>query len=453
VQNGNESDIDCGGGTCATCADGRYCNSDHDCRNGKCTGNTCTAPACPDGVKNGTETDTDCGGTSCPKCAGGQHCTLTQDCQAGLACRAGVCGPATCINKAKDSDETDVDCGGVCPPCANGRHCLGNGDCLNGNCTGTVCVQDRCLTVPVGSKPVGVASDGAHVWVANEGSNDVYKIDASTGNGLGVFYSGISAQYVLFDGANVWVTNPIDNTVTKFNSGGSIGSYVTGTGAPYSFSPDGITSDGTNIWVANYAAGTVAKIGASTGAILNTIPVGGNPRFLAFDGTHIWVTVPDKRPVTPSTHDVVKKILVQADNSDHVVATYDVSGPPYASYPYAIVYDGKYMWVTLGMFNTVAKLAVTGAVVGTYPAGTGPNGIAFDGTNIWITDQVCACAPGMTSGCTSCPPGTVTKLSASDGANLGTFFVGARPQWLTHDGTYLWVTNGSDDTVYRCVPW
>jgi DNA-binding beta-propeller fold protein YncE len=130
-----------------------------------------------------------------------------------------------------------------------------------------------------------------------------------------------------------------------------------------------------------------------------------------------------------------------------------VSAPPYTSYPYAILWDGEYIWVTLGTSNVVVKMASTGAIVGTYPTGFAPNGIDFDGTSIWVTDQVCACAPGFTTGCTSCPPGTVTRLRPSDGATLGTHYVGARPQWVHFDGQYLWVTNGSDNTVSRCLPW
>ncbi len=36
-------------------------------------------------------------------------------------------------------------------------------------------------TIPVGSDPIGVSSDGTHVWVANEGSGTVTELDAATG--------------------------------------------------------------------------------------------------------------------------------------------------------------------------------------------------------------------------------------------------------------------------------
>jgi DNA-binding beta-propeller fold protein YncE len=37
--------------------------------------------------------------------------------------------------------------------------------------------------------------------------------------------------------------------------------------------------------------------------------------------------------------------------------------------------------------NTVTKLAASnGAVLGTFGAGSGPFGLAFDGANIWVTN-------------------------------------------------------------------
>ena len=45
---------------------------------------------------------------------------------------------------------------------------------------------------PVGSSPFGVAFDGAHIWVANFGSNNVSKVRASDGTILGMFPVGNS---------------------------------------------------------------------------------------------------------------------------------------------------------------------------------------------------------------------------------------------------------------------
>jgi plastocyanin len=88
VENGTESDIDCGGG-CPGCMAGKDCLAPEDCQSGICGGGKCTAPTCSDGVKNGTESDLDCGGT-CPGCVVGKTCVFATDCESGL-CKASLC--------------------------------------------------------------------------------------------------------------------------------------------------------------------------------------------------------------------------------------------------------------------------------------------------------------------------------------------------------------------------
>lgn len=90
VKNQDETDKDCGGGTCPPCKVGEGCIVGPDCETNACVGGTCVAPDCADKIKNGTETDTDCGGPACPKCANGLMCQTGDDCQSGI-CTLGVC--------------------------------------------------------------------------------------------------------------------------------------------------------------------------------------------------------------------------------------------------------------------------------------------------------------------------------------------------------------------------
>src|SRR5947199_232652 len=84
-KNGNETDLDCGGGTCLPCLNGQACLAPGDCQSGSCVGHACSSPAaqCLDNTKNGSETDVDCGGGSCPACANGRSCVGPTDCQSG----------------------------------------------------------------------------------------------------------------------------------------------------------------------------------------------------------------------------------------------------------------------------------------------------------------------------------------------------------------------------------
>jgi hypothetical protein len=98
IQNGDETGVDCGGSCTTKCDTGQGCKSNADCTNQICdVGNTnlCIAPTSTDGVQNGTETDVDCGGgapTNAPKCLLGKKCgTADTNCTTGACNYAGVC--------------------------------------------------------------------------------------------------------------------------------------------------------------------------------------------------------------------------------------------------------------------------------------------------------------------------------------------------------------------------
>jgi formylglycine-generating enzyme required for sulfatase activity len=97
IQNQDETDVDCGGTFCNPCADGKNCKVAKDCADKVCSGMppTCATPTCTDLVQNGKETDVDCGGGTCPPCQIGQKCGAPADCVGNLCqgtcqCPAGM---------------------------------------------------------------------------------------------------------------------------------------------------------------------------------------------------------------------------------------------------------------------------------------------------------------------------------------------------------------------------
>lgn len=89
ARDGNESDVDCGGGTCLACPADAACTAPTDCQSGTCEQGRCTAPTCSDGVRNNFESDIDCG-VGCAGCAEGRQCFETDDC-ASKECIGGRC--------------------------------------------------------------------------------------------------------------------------------------------------------------------------------------------------------------------------------------------------------------------------------------------------------------------------------------------------------------------------
>ncbi len=84
-KNGDESDVDCGGKStqAPACADGKTCNVAADCASKVCGADKkCAVPTGTDQVQNGDESDVDCGGktTGAPKCAVGKACAKHEDC-------------------------------------------------------------------------------------------------------------------------------------------------------------------------------------------------------------------------------------------------------------------------------------------------------------------------------------------------------------------------------------
>lgn len=114
----NETDIDCGGPKCPSCADGKRCVAATDCLGKFCELNTnkCSSPSCTDTIRNGAETDVDCGGNCLVGCGVGRGCKVDKDCATGkcdLASGACAC-PTRMVTVSKATggayciDETEV---------------------------------------------------------------------------------------------------------------------------------------------------------------------------------------------------------------------------------------------------------------------------------------------------------------------------------------------------------
>lgn len=83
------------------------CNSNAECAAGAaCDAGKCVSASCVDGVKNGTESDVDCGGSSCAGCDLGKACASNTDCASGL-CAGSECAATTPIITAISANGHD----------------------------------------------------------------------------------------------------------------------------------------------------------------------------------------------------------------------------------------------------------------------------------------------------------------------------------------------------------
>jgi len=77
------------------------CMSDDECDSGVCTDDgECADPTCEDGVQNGDETDVDCGGPDCQPCSNDGGCGADSDCSSGV-CDDGTCQSPGCSDEVE----------------------------------------------------------------------------------------------------------------------------------------------------------------------------------------------------------------------------------------------------------------------------------------------------------------------------------------------------------------
>jgi len=220
VQNGSETDVDCGGGSCPPCTPGDGCSSASDCTSGVCSGGICQAPTCSDGVQNQNESDTDCGGV-CADCPPGSSCNAGSDCTSNI-CSGGTCTTPNCGDGVKNQNESDVDCGGVCADCSLGKTCNSGADCQTNSCNGGIC---RCPST---------------LFTFNISSNSGGVFDSAE-------WPGGSAAQSVPGGCSVTIKRPGDNIDLVCALGGG-GFAVTGrTGFSNCFGTGGEDGDGCQV--------------------------------------------------------------------------------------------------------------------------------------------------------------------------------------------------------------
>ncbi len=185
-------------------------------------------------------------------------------------------------------------------------------------------------------------------------------------------------------------------------------------------SPRAMYFDGKNMWVSDHINLTLGKVRASDGKILLTVGSDGQSAITS-DGENIWVGEGEDGGVEK---------FRESDGT--LLGNFPIQPGSLGAID-GIAFDGTFIWVATGDYiktsqPTLVKLRVSdGAVVGTVQVAAGANYLAFDGANLWTTGN-----------------NAVTKVRASDGAILGTFTVSNGAFGLAFDGSHMWVVgNGA----------
>ncbi|MFN8537946.1 MAG: hypothetical protein U0232_10795 [Thermomicrobiales bacterium] len=274
---------------------------------------------------------------------------------------------------------------------------------------GTPPVAAPATTPPSPSAPTPAASPStARMWVTNFDSALRLHQVAGDGANLGNFAVGGNPVGVAFDGATIWVASEgltnitsacapatarasaLRHSLTQPPSPSTAPTSVAGQHRP---ERHGLEDPGKatgrqqlqrrrrpgcarlrwcNIWIANKDGGSTTKLRASDGFNLGTINVGANLGGLAFDGANIWVSAGGA-----GTGQAARQRWHRNSGTFTVGNT-----------PGAVAFDGQHIWVANTLGNSVTKLkASDGTNLGTFAVGINPSALAFDGSNVWVANH------------------------------------------------------------------
>jgi len=263
--------------------------------------------------------------------------------------------------------------------------------------------------------------------------------------------------------------------------GSSAAGSADGTGTAASFwNPEAITTDGTNLYVADSSNFTIRRVGIAFGNVSTMAGSAGisgsangtgqSARFAALSG----ITTDGKNLyVADSGNNTIRRVSIAFGNvstmAGRVGSPGSANGTGRAasfSSPKGITTDGTNLYVADSGNNTIRKISIAFGNVTTLagsasnPAdavdGTGsaarfsnPQGIATDGTSLFVTDSGNNTIRKIVIG-----TGAVTTLAGSAGnpgwANgTGGFARFSGPYAITTDGRNLYVTE--DDSMVRKV--
>ena len=287
--------------------------------------------------------------------------------------------------------------------------------------------SNNLISTTVGSSPALVKSDGADLWVANQGSSTVARVRSSDGKlietwtgasaAFGVLVAmgkvfvtgGASSLYqidptqsegavttltqnlggtprgIAFDGEKIWTANALGSfSRVTFLSDGDV---VVATNIGLFNQPSGMLYDGAHMWMTDAGDDRLIKFN-SNGTILQSISVGDLPLYPAFDGTNIWVPNASSGTVTVvRVKDSQGNPLPEppSPNAPFVLATLSGNG---LSNPFAAAFDGERILVTNTSASSLSLWKASDLTpIGTFSTGTStsPRGVCSDGLNFWIT--------------------------------------------------------------------
>ncbi len=300
--------------------------------------------------------------------------------------------------------------------------------------------------IPAGLNPLGVATHGTTLYVANSSDNTVSIIDLVTkaAQAVPVSPAGLTpwGLAVSPDGTRAYVSNSGTNTVSVIDTAAT--PPKVSSAFPVGSNPQGlaVTPDGRHLYVADSGpnpdptvlGGTVSVVDLTSASILRSILVGKGPAGVAVtpDGHRVYVANSGSDTVTiidTATNTVATEIAVGK-------GPLGVAVSPTGTHAFVTNHAIPDTGPSNGTVSVIANWAESPFVTGTFPVGTRPTGISItpDGRNGYAANT---------------GSNTVSVFSVANAVVIDEIPIDNNPFWVAvqADGSAAYVTQSAVTTV------
>jgi YVTN family beta-propeller protein len=270
--------------------------------------------------------------------------------------------------------------------------------------------------IEVGDQPGGIALGEGSIWVTNQGSGTVSRIDPKTRAVVDTIDVGKEPAGIAVGEGSVWVANSGERSVSRINAatGRVVDTIQVGNG------PNAVAVATGGVWVTDAADGTLRRIDPVNGSPGDAIGVGSLPIAAAADDGGVWVVSQDG--ATISHFD---------PRSGAALA------PPVAvgARPSAVALGGGSVWVANSGDGSISRVDPGGhRVTQVIDVGGVPTGLAVAGHNLWIADA----------------SGAITRLDIQDPSRpVARIATSSAPQAITAAGDDVWFVTRAATASHR----
>lgn len=139
-----------------------------------------------------------------------------------------------------------------------------------------------------GPCPTGLAFDGKFLWLADNFTDKIYKIDPERGAVVSTYESpGHHPEGLTWDGQYLWHIDSGEKLMYKLDPETGRALTILESNSP---NPRDLAWDGEYLWIADFRSDTLLKVSTVDGMMVQTLTApAGETTGLTFDGKYLWV--------------------------------------------------------------------------------------------------------------------------------------------------------------------